>query len=87
MVVKDIVVKWLKDNGYDGLASEDCGCSFEDLAECQGYVGGFAYCKPAIRIKCSECNHTRNYCEYRIIYDATECFRAMEREIEKEVQE
>lgn len=34
MTVKDIVEKWLKDNGYDGLACSFCGCKVGDLMPC-----------------------------------------------------
>jgi hypothetical protein len=29
-----IIEKYLKDNGYDGLCKEDCGCKLDDLAPC-----------------------------------------------------
>ena len=83
MIVKDIVVKWIKDNGYDGLASEDCGCSIDTLPACDGYAGDFVHCKPAIRFECSKCND-RGGCEYRVIYDVTECFIAAESEVQSE---
>lgn len=36
MEVQEIVAVWLKDNGYDGLFSEDyeCGCEISDLMPC-----------------------------------------------------
>lgn len=34
MTVKEIVVEWLKVNGYDGLAGEECGCAIDDLFCC-----------------------------------------------------
>ncbi len=38
MNIKEIVEKYLKDNGYDGLWNQDdeCGCTFDDLFECAG---------------------------------------------------
>jgi len=78
MLVKDIVVKWLKDNGYDGLASEDCGCPVSSVPACDGYAGDFVYCKPAILVECSDCNSNED-CDHRTLYDATECFRAIEK--------
>lgn len=40
MNVKEIIAKWLKDNGYDGLRSdgEECGCKVDDLFPCDGPV-------------------------------------------------
>ena len=35
----------LRLNGLDGLCSEDCGCSVEELAPCGGL--GLAHCRPA----------------------------------------
>lgn len=33
--VSDIVLAWLKANGYDGLTDDDgCGCTLEDFAPC-----------------------------------------------------
>lgn len=57
MNVRDIVEKYLRDNGYDGLyedegayASEVCCCTLDDLMRC-GNVGQqcecvAGYCKP-----------------------------------------
>ena len=37
--VKEIIGKWLKENGYDGLYDEGgCACTTEDIAPC-GYIG------------------------------------------------
>ncbi|MBD3197995.1 MAG: hypothetical protein GF317_23295 [Candidatus Lokiarchaeota archaeon] len=43
MTCKDIVIKYLKDNGYDGLASNVCGCNIEDFNACDET---FENCKP-----------------------------------------
>lgn len=34
MDILDIVKKYLKDNGYDGLGNDECGCSIDDLFPC-----------------------------------------------------
>ena len=34
MNVKEIVESWLKQNGYDGLAGDGCGCEVGDLMPC-----------------------------------------------------
>lgn len=31
---REIVALWLRENGYDGLYYDDCGCSHEDVAPC-----------------------------------------------------
>lgn len=34
MNLRNIVEKWLKDNNYDGLAGDCCGCELNDLMPC-----------------------------------------------------
>jgi len=36
MTLKEIVTKWLKENGYDGLCEvmTECGCGLDDLMPC-----------------------------------------------------
>ena len=37
MKVEEIIIKYLKENGYDGLAGEEeCGCSLDDFIPCGG---------------------------------------------------
>lgn len=38
ITVKDILIQWLKANGYDGLVDQDCecGCRGDDLMLCAG---------------------------------------------------
>jgi len=40
MNVIEILKKWLKDNGYDGLYNDEyddiCGCSLDDFVPCAG---------------------------------------------------
>jgi hypothetical protein len=53
MTVKEILVKWLINNGYDGLCRKECFCTPDDLMPCGE---GFADCEPGK--KCSEkCDH------------------------------
>ncbi len=41
----DIIRDWLETHGYDGLASDDCGCAVNDLFPCGGeYI---VSCSPA----------------------------------------
>ncbi len=35
MTIKGILEKWLKDNGYDGLCDNRCGCVMDDLMPCK----------------------------------------------------
>ena len=34
MTTKEIIIKYLKDNGFDGLFCDECGCSIDDLGCC-----------------------------------------------------
>ncbi|MCP4539851.1 MAG: hypothetical protein GY832_22150 [Chloroflexi bacterium] len=34
MNVREIVEAWLKENGYDGLCGEECGCRIGDIGAC-----------------------------------------------------
>ena len=34
MTVKKIVENYLRENGYEGLYSEECGCYLDDLMPC-----------------------------------------------------
>lgn len=37
MNVREIIAKYLKDNGFDGLYSPgECGCKLDDLMPCDG---------------------------------------------------
>lgn len=36
MTVKEIIKKYLEDNGFDGLWDDDCGCDVDDLMPCDG---------------------------------------------------
>ena len=47
--VFDIIAEWLEKNGYDGLASDDCGCGRENLFCCPG--DSCTGCQPAIAHK------------------------------------
>lgn len=48
MTVKDILKKWLTDNGYDGLVNPhgECGCEASDLVPCDSRCDT---CQPAHR--------------------------------------
>jgi hypothetical protein len=48
MTCKEIIAQYLKKNGFDGLATDDCGCRIDDLFPCSS---DFSDCQPAHRIE------------------------------------
>jgi len=36
MTVNKIIQDYLRKNGYDGLAGDECGCDIDELAPCDG---------------------------------------------------
>ena len=58
MTVKDIIVKYLRDNRYDGLCGRLCDCEIDKIGEyCNNDI---IDCKPAVIIKCSN-NSRKKY--------------------------
>jgi len=53
MNVKEIIEKYLKDNKYEGLCCDGCGCGIDDIAPC---CSSITECIPAYRHKC-ECGN------------------------------
>ena len=58
MTCLEIIKKYLKDNGFDGLVNVDggsgCGCALDDLIPCGECFGG---CLPAYKVMCPQpCN-------------------------------
>lgn len=46
MNVKEILVRWLKSHGYDGLYTDECGCSLNELILC---TEDPSQCKPGVK--------------------------------------
>ena len=44
--VRDIIEKYLRANGYDGLAYDGCGCGIDELMMCES---PFEHCQPAYK--------------------------------------
>ena len=53
--VREILEKWLTDNGYDGLYTDECGCVVGDLAPC-GEACSFT-CQAGHKIPCPTPDH------------------------------
>ena len=59
MNVKEIVKKYLDENGFDGLYNDRCGCEKDDLMLCNENL---EKCKPGYKRKFSEKCHES--CKY-----------------------
>ena len=51
MNVYEITKKYLIDNGYDGLFTDDCGCLVDDLMPCDGDC---SYCEAGYKMSAEE---------------------------------
>jgi hypothetical protein len=49
--VAEIVIDYLKRNGYDGLCNNDCGCDFDKFMPCDCPCSD---CEPAHKVLCKE---------------------------------
>ena len=50
MTVKDIVILYLKEHGYDGLYNYgECGCKLDDLIPCDESC---SICEPGYKVPC-----------------------------------
>ena len=55
MNVKEILKKHLKDNGFDGLYCEDCGCDMNDFLP--GDMCPLPECEPGYKVECDCGDH------------------------------
>lgn len=75
MDCREIIKKYLRDNGYDGLCNPDCscGCGIDDMAPCCDNIFD---CVPAYLNKnycCATCNN--GWCDNKgNIDNALECY-------------
>lgn len=73
MNCKEIIIKYLKKNNYDGLCNEDCGCGIEDDdLICCGE--NFENCVPAIKKFCKDCKDNGK-CEVQFGFEIDYCFQ------------
>lgn len=76
MNIRDITAAWLRCNGFDGLAAQECGCGLDDLMTCED--PSLIDCMPAKAIvcdgKCPNCegNVGKDVCYRRAILIQTE---------------
>lgn len=61
MNVREIIIKYLDENGFDGLVNPGlCGCSKDEICLCEGINDN--ECQPAYKRCCVVCSQKRN-CE------------------------
>ena len=64
MTVKEIVIEYLNEHGYDGLFCEgQCSCRKDDLIACDG---NFSECEPGYEVPCDGNCEFGGKCEYHI---------------------
>ena len=54
MTVKEIVKKYLEENGLEGLCGLDCGCNLDDLMPCSCCC---EKCVPGYGVHCTKCGN------------------------------
>jgi hypothetical protein len=83
MTVREIVMDYLKKNGFDGLCDGPCGCNGEDCDLC---AQSLFSCRPAYRWDCDVCSD-REKCgkdkEYGLCYRLGKQERNMKGEANK----
>ena len=54
MTIEEIIIKYLQDNGFDGLCNPavECGCGIDDCMPCGGE--GVIDCQPAYKHICGD---------------------------------
>ena len=60
MTVREIIEKYLKENEFDGLCGDDCGCPIDDLMPCM--CDSMDSCVPGYKVPC-DCG---GGCDYHI---------------------
>ncbi len=85
--VKDIIVNYLRANGFDALCGEECGCGIDDIAPCVNWNEGMPLdCHPAHKTKCTgdKCPHQ---CDSYDGTDGGDCYTTRELEPRSEGKE
>ena len=68
MNVEEIIIEYLKANGFDGLAGDECGCEISDLVPCDSDP---CNCVPGYKVPCDcddedGCGLSHSGCDWHI---------------------
>ena len=67
MTIKDIIQNWLRDNNFDGLCNQDCGCGINDIMPCVvNHCLVLCDCVPAKKVVATEEHYDPEYSEFDI---------------------
>lgn len=68
MNVHDIVIEYLKANGYDGLCEVgcECACELSDLFPCGGDMADISHCQPGHKTPCPDDCELGGDCSWHI---------------------
>lgn len=58
--VYEILIDYLKENGFDGLCGDGCGCGIDDFAPCDE---DYSNCVPAYLHKKPDCDKCETKCD------------------------
>jgi hypothetical protein len=85
MRIIEIIEKYLRENGFDGLCDEGCegGCGIDKIDDC---AVNCALCEPAYRWDC-ECCSEANYCFSHTMGATNSCYRTTKQEREAALAE
>ena len=72
MTVKEIIINYLKENGYDGLCGDCCGCGLDDFQPCDE---DFGECSPAYLHKNHNCYRCDVQCDAYDGDQVTVCYK------------
>jgi len=80
--VREIIAKHLTDNGFDGLAGDECGCALsvdgKDLFPCDSCPDE---CQPGYKWECGQCpGVVEEWCH--LLYGTGGCYRTMRQEVQ-----
>ena len=84
--LKSLVFDWMDEYKCDGLATDMCGCSKDDLFVCikgSPFFEKVLYCELARYRECKKCR-MNGKCDYQEFYDTKGCYVPLSKEVDME---